>query len=273
MQVIACQTDIAWHDKAANFSRVQELLAPVGIRPGALVVLPEMFATGFSLDVPQIAETEGGPTDRFLAELAARYECCVVAGVVRQKPSGKAVNLCVVFSADGSMLASYEKLHPFSFGGEDRLYERGKEVEIFEQGDFSVAPLVCYDLRFPEVFRHAVLQGAQLLVVIANWPKERDEHWTALLKARAIENQAYVVGVNRVGRDPHLEYIGHSQIIDPRGHIVAAAAEGPAALVADVELAEVLEYRQSFPALRDMRPEFLGKPGVAGPRTGSGTRP
>lgn len=260
MQVVACQLDIVWQDKAANFVKVADLLSKVEIRPGALVVLPEMFATGFSLDVPSTAEEAGGPTFEFLAHLAMRLSSTVVAGVVARDAAGKGLNQAVVIGPDGQSVASYGKLHPFSYGGEARFFAAGSEVVVVPHQEFVLAPFVCYDLRFPEVFRHAVLRGAQLLVVIANWPKARDGHWTTLLKARAIENQAYVVGVNRTGRDPHLEYIGNSRIIDPRGQIVAEAGQPEQSIVADVQLDALLQYREEFPALKDVRPEFLGNP-------------
>ncbi len=123
-----------------------------------------------------------------------------------------------------------------------------------------MAPLVCYDLRFPEIFRRAAVQGATLLVVIANWPAPRVAHWRQLLIARAIENQAYVVGVNRAGSDPKLVYPGSSLVIDPRGAIVAELDDRPGLLTATLDLAALEEYRRQFPALADIRPEFLGGP-------------
>ena len=122
----------------------------------------------------------------------------------------------------------------------------------------ALAPLVCYDLRFPEAFRRATVAGANLLLVIANWPTPRLAHWTQLLIARAIENQAYVVGVNRCGADPQVPYPGGSVVIDPRGQIITQLDSKPGVLRADLKLAELLEYRQAFPALADIRPEFLG---------------
>jgi len=120
-----------------------------------------------------------------------------------------------------------------------------------------VAPFVCYDLRFPEVFRIAAARGAQLLAVIANWPSAREAHWLTLLRARAIENQAYVAGVNRCGEDPRLRYTGRSVIIDPRGEVLADAGSDEAVITADIDLADLEEYRRSFPALADMRRELL----------------
>lgn len=257
MQIIACQLDIAWEDKRANFERVRELVRTVTVKPGALLVLPEMFATGFSMHVDAIAEPPDGPTHEFLAELARQHQAFAMGGVVTRAADGRGRNEAVVFGPDGKLLARYCKLHPFSFAGETKHYQAGEQLVEFAWGELRVAPFVCYDLRFPEIFRGAVRSGANLMVVIANWPEPRDAHWQALLPARAIENQAYVVGVNRSGTDPHVAYAGHSLILDPRGERVAAAGNAQQVLVADVELAPLVEYRRKFPALADMRAEFF----------------
>ncbi len=157
----------------------------------------------------------------------------------------------------GREILRYCKLHPFSFGGEDKYFARGDETCSFACGSFRIAPFICYDLRFPEIFRHQTRLGAQVLVVVANWPTARDAHWQTLLRARAIENQAYVIGVNRVGDDPNLSYAGHSLILDPRGETVAIAGESPQLIQANLLLETLTEYRQSFPALRDLRPEYF----------------
>jgi predicted amidohydrolase len=257
MQVVACQLDIAWEDKAASHARARELLAGANIEPGALVVLPEMFATGFSMHVDAIAEPTDGPTHAFLSGLAAELKSCVLGGVVTRASDGRGRNDAVAYAPDGKLLARYAKMHPFSYAGETKHYEAGSQVVTFPWDQFTLAPFVCYDLRFPEIFRQAVRAGAEVLAVIANWPAARDAHWLALLRARAIENQCYVVGVNRAGADPHVPYGGHSLVVGPRGETVAQAGEGPELLVAEMDRAPLVEYRRQFPALADMRPEFF----------------
>ena len=259
MQIIGCQTDICWHDKEANFAAVRKLLTGARIAPPALIVLPEMFATGFSMHVGDIAETAAGPANRFLAELAALHRSYAIGGVVGLGPDGRGRNQAAVFGPDGAELARYDKLHPFSYGDETKYYSGGQDIALVECGPWRVAPLVCYDLRFPEIFRRAAQRGAELLVVIANWPAARVAHWTQLLIARAIENQAYVVGVNRCGHDPKLVYPGRSLIVDPRGEIVAQLDDQPAIMTGSLDLAALEEYRRRFPALADIRPEFLGQ--------------
>jgi predicted amidohydrolase len=257
MQLVACQLDIAWEDKRANFRRVREMLAAAPPRAGALVALPEMFATGFSMHVKTIAEPTDGPTHAFLAELAREFQSYVIGGVVTPAPDGRGRNEAAVFGPDGAPVARYAKMQPFSLAGETKHYEAGAATVTFPWHDFTAAPFVCYDLRFPELFRQAVRRGAEVLIVIANWPLVREDHWLALLRARAIENQCYVLGVNRAGDDPHIRYGGHSLVVGPRGETVAEAGSGPQLLVAEIERAPLVDYRREFPALADIRPRAL----------------
>jgi omega-amidase len=263
MQVIGCQFDIAWEDKAANFERVRALVHDMSVEPGALLVLPEMFATGFSMQLEKIVEREQGPTQQFLSQLARETRVYVIGGVATDSADGRGRNEALVVDPQGNEILRYCKLHPFSFGGENKHFLPGDETACFHWGAFQVAPFVCYDLRFPEVFRHQTRLGAHVLVVIANWPAARDAHWQTLLRARAIENQAYVIGVNRVGSDPKLAYAGHSMIIDPRGEPLAIAGETPQLVQAQLQIEPLIEYRRQFPALGDMRSEYFARPASA----------
>lgn len=256
MKAIGVQLDIVWEDKPANYEKVQSLLARAEIEPASLVVLPEMFATGFSMNVQDICEEASAETETFLAAMAEQYKSCVLGGVVRRNADGLGRNEAVVFAPSGREIARYCKMHPFSFAAETEYYAPGEQTVTFQWLDFTVAPFICYDLRFPEVFRHAVQQEADLYAVIACWPALREAHWTALLKARAIENQAYVVGVNRCGNDPKLTYPGRSTIIDPRGEVLASAGAEEGTIQAELDPASLKKYRSDFPALADIRPEY-----------------
>lgn len=258
MQIVGCQIDIDWENKPATHARVRKLLASVTVQPSALVLLPEMFATGFSMHVETIAEDAAGPTHRFLADLAKELGAYVMGGVVTRAADGRGRNEAVVYGPAGQQVARYAKLHPFSYAGETKHYQGGEGISLFKLHDFQVAPFVCYDLRFPEIFRHAARQGATLMTVIANWPEPREAHWLALLRARAIENQAYVVGLNRVGADPHVRYGGRSLILGPRGETLAEGGAGEQIVSAEIALPPLVEYRQQFPALNDIRGEFFG---------------
>lgn len=261
MQLIGIQLDTAWEDKAASHARVRAILETVPIRPGALIVLPEMFATGFSVNIAAIGEQPTmGESQRFLSELAVDRQAYVMGGVVIGLEGGRGGNESVTYGPDGAEIARYRKLHSFTFGGETEHYDAGDQALTFRWRQAVVAPFICYDLRFPEVFRYAVSGGAEVMAVIANWPAERQEHWLALLRARAIENQAYVIGVNRCGRDPKLSYAGGSQIIDPQGEVVADAGTAQGVVEATIDLPALQSYRRTFSAVADMRSEFIGKP-------------
>ena len=254
MQVACCQFDIRWEDKPANYARVRAMVASAGLAPGSLLVLPEMFATGYSMAAERVAEEPGGPTFAFRSELAARHAVHVVGGVAVRAPDGRARNEAVAFAADGRLVAPYAKMHLFTYAGEHDHYAPGDAVATFDWSGCAVAPAVCYDLRFPELFRRAAGGGEQLFVVIANWPVAREPHWLALLRARAIENQAYVVGVNRVGTaGDGTEHVGDSRIVSPTGELLATAAGVETVLVADVDAAEVAATRDRFRFLADRR--------------------
>jgi omega-amidase len=251
------QLDIAWEDPQANFKRVRKLLEKSAPTKGSLVVLPEMFATGFSMNTAKIAEEDGGPTASFLSDLAAYYDVTVIGGLATCCEDSKPRNEAFIFDATGQRIARYCKLHPFTLGGESDCYEAGSEIITFKWNDFTVAPFVCYDLRFPEIFRRAVRRGATLMVVIANWPEARIGHWLTLLQARAIENQCYVVGINRCGFDPQLRYPGRSVVVDPYGVIVADAGNQERVLCAELDPKLVEMVRAKLPFLPDMRKDMM----------------
>ncbi|MCC3652899.1 carbon-nitrogen family hydrolase [Streptomyces sp. S07_1.15] len=232
-----------------------------------LVVLPELWPTGaFAYDLfEEHAETLDGPTVTAMAAAAAEASVWLHAGsVVERAPDGTLYNTSVVLGPDGGLRASYRKIHRFGFdkgeaammggGGEVvtvRLPESGTETE-------TVAGLAtCYDLRFPEQFRQLTDAGAELLVIPAGWPARRREHWTLLARARAVENQAYVLACCSAGTHGGVEQAGHSRIIDPWGEVIAEAGEDEEILTADLDLSRVAKTRTDFPVLRD---RVLGLP-------------
>ena len=255
MHLACCQLNIAWEDKEGNYRRVEALLDAASLPAGTLVLLPEMFATGFTMAAENVAEPLEGPTAPFLSDLARRREIFVQAGVViRDLIAPRPRNEALVFAPDGRLWARYAKLHLFSFADEPRHYAAGEAGTCFAWQETTVAPSICYDLRFPELFREATFRGAEILTVIACWPAPREEHWLALLRARAIENQCYVAAVNRCGQDPSgLTYSGRSQIVDPRGAILADAGQHEGVIQVAVDRAAQRAYRQEFPALQDRR--------------------
>ena len=256
MKIHCCQFDIVWENRAANFDKVTSMLATAAIEEGDLLQLPEMFGTGFSMDVESIQEGKGHPTATFLADLAKSHKVYVLGGLVGKAPSGKGLNQAVGFSPEGKEIVRYTKIQPFSMGGEMDHYDAGDRVDTFSWNGLTVAPFICYDLRFPEIFRLGTRKGAQVMTVMANWPDARIHHWVALLQARAIENQAYVAGVNRCGNGPELHYNGRSLIVAPSGEILADAGDGERIISAELDRAALESLREKLPFLKDIRKDY-----------------
>lgn len=257
VNLIGLQMDLVWENPRVNHNRLRHILAETPPPEGSLIVLPEMFPTGFSMNVAEIAEGPERETDAVYASTAFAYKSLVLGGMVEIGADGRGRNEAAVFGPDEQLITRYCKIHPFSYGGETNHYSSGSNIVTFEWAGFTVAPFICYDLRFPEIFRHAARRGANLFAVIANWPQPRESHWITLLKARAIENQAYVIGVNRCGNDPKLSYSGRSMIVDPRGEVLADAGNEEGIIQAQLDLESLVAYRKAFPALEDMRTEFV----------------
>ena len=249
MYLHGLQLDIVWENPTENCTRVARLLSDAPPQRGSLLVLPELFATGFSMNIPVVAAT-APQAEEFCAKLAAEHEIFIIAGIGVAAKKGRAQNHAIVFSPHGVELARYSKLHPFSYGRETEFYDAGSEVATFDWNGLRVAPFVCYDLRFPEIFREA---RADVYCIGANWPAARAEHWNVLLRARAIENQAYVIGVNRCGADPFLAYDGGSLIVGPRGEILADAGRDEQLVGANMDVEDLYCYREEFPALKDRK--------------------
>jgi omega-amidase len=256
MNIVCCQTDIIWEDAAANHAHVDALLSANTPPPGSLIALPEMFATGFSMNVDCVAESHDGPTHRFLASTARKYQSYVVGGVVTKGEDGRAKNESVLFSPEGVELGRYHKIRPFAFG-EKQTYAAGEKTVEWKIDDWRIAPFICYDLRFPEIFRTSAMRGTDLYVVIANWPVARIHHWVTLLQARAIENQAYVVGINRVGDDPKFHHTGRSLVVGPGGDILLDCGEREGIHSTDIDLTALQEYREKLPFLGDLHTEYV----------------
>jgi omega-amidase len=259
VRVALLQMDLAWEDVAENHRRAARLLAEAKRGGASLAVLPEMFSTGFSMDAARIAQPAGGESETFLRDQARELGLWILASVPeRGEPTPR--NMALLVSPEGAVV-KYAKIHPFSFAGEDKVYTAGDRVVTAEVEGVRVTPLVCYDLRFPEPFRTAAAE-TDLFVVVANWPGERREHWRTLLKARAIENQAYVVGVNRAGEGNGLRYAGDSAAIAPLGETLAEADAREQVLFADVDPGVVKKLRARFPALSDRRPSAYRRSGA-----------
>jgi predicted amidohydrolase len=251
MRVAAVQHDIVWEDAEETRERVRPLIAAAADEGARLIVLSEMYATGFSMNPEKVAEDEGGPSEQFLLDRATRHDAFLIASVAQRGADGRFRNNAIVAAPDGSV-HRYAKIHPFSYAGEHEHYAAGTEFLTVDIDDVRVSVFVCYDLRFADEF-WALAPQTDLYVVPANWPQPRHEHWRALLRARAIENQAYVLGVNRVGAAKDLPHVGGSALVDPMGDALFEGDAEEEVLVAAAESAVVAQIRAKFPFLPDRR--------------------
>ncbi|MBQ8335227.1 MAG: amidohydrolase [Tidjanibacter sp.] len=246
MKIALCQIDIRWKSPAQNMARLGELFDTFeGVD---LALLPEMFATGYAVDSGSVAEPEGGEVAQWMSRSAERYDMAVVGSVATAVKS-KIYNRMYVALPDGQLLC-YDKRHLFTFAGEHNHFSRGTERIVVEWRGAKIMPLVCYDMRFPV---WSYLPGeVDVLLYCASWAASRVRAWDALLPARAIENSAYAVGVNRVGSDADgTLFNGHSAAWDYRGACLADAGEGEGAVFAELNIERLHNYRQRFPAWAD----------------------
>jgi len=253
MRIAALQHDIVWEDAAATCARLVPMIAEAVAEGAGLVVLTEMFGPGFSLAADRISEPPGGPTEQFLVDRAASNGVWIGGSIpTRDRDDAHPVNRFLLVGPDGTR-HHYDKLHPFTFADEHEHYRAGDEPVTVDIGGLRVSLFVCYDLRFANAFWERATR-TDVYLVVANWPASRRYHWRTLLRARAIENQAYVVGVNRVGEAEGLTYVGDSVIVDPSGEVLAEGVDDTEGVViADVDPGRVAEVREAFRFLPDRR--------------------
>jgi predicted amidohydrolase len=251
VKVAAIQHDICWEDGPATCARLGPWLDAAAAQGARLAVLTEMFPTGFSADAARISEPIDGPSTDFLRVQAARTGMAIGGSIATNWGTGRPRNTFTLVMPDG-VVHRYDKLHPFSYAGEHERFDSGTDRITIDVDGLRVTPFVCYDLRFANAFWD-MAERTDVYVVVASWPEARREHWMALLRARAIENQAYVVGVNRVGEGGKVTYSGDSRIIDPLGVELVTAQRQESLLVADIDPSVVADVRRRYPFLADRR--------------------
>ena len=243
------QPNLAWQDAAANREILTSMLRAVDTTTD-LILLPEMFTSAFSTDSRAIAEPWPGETVDWMQEIAVAADAAV-CGSIAVLDQGQRFNRLVFVTPEGN-IACYDKRHLFRMLGEDKRYAAGNDRVLIEWRGWRILPLVCYDLRFPVWSRNAPDLAYDLLVYVANWPAARNSHWQTLLQARAIENLAYVAGVNRLGRDGNdIDYAGHSMVIDPTGKTVLDGGDTEGCHNATIDLSALADHRRNFPAHLD----------------------
>lgn len=249
MRLTIVQTALHWESPAANRAMLAEKLAPLAGRTD-LIMLPEMFTTGFSMNAAALAEPMDGPTVAWLREQAAALGAAVTGSFICAE-SGRFYNRLLFVRPDGD-LATYDKQHLFSLAAEDKTFSSGSDHTLVEWLGWRICPLICYDLRFPVWCRNGKYAPYDLLIFVANWPTRRAHHWQTLLTARAIENQAFVAGVNIFGQDGNgLEYAGDSAVIDFGGQVLGRISGTEGVFTAELSLDNLHEYRRQLPFLSD----------------------
>jgi len=250
----AIQFTVQQGDIAANLAYVREALARVAAQGAQLALLPEMWSTGFAYrNLSELAQQ----TDAVVAELqqlSARHQLVIVGSQPEPAGDGRVYNTAHVID-NGRLVTSYRKLHLFSLLGEDKAFKGGDGWCLAETSLGKIGVIICYDLRFPELSRRLALEGARVICVPAQWPKPRQEHWRTLLRARAIENQLYVVSCNACGLIGKLDFFGMSMIIDPKGEVLADGGELPGEIVAPLSWETMDTWRAQIPCFNDRRPE------------------
>lgn len=256
MKVALISLDQQWEDKAANLQRCN-LLAQKSASLGAkIVIFPEMTLTGFTMNTEKIAENpDASESIANLADIARKNKVIVVAGVVL-KSGSKAANTLVAFEIDGVEQARYTKIHPFSLAGENEHFNAGKTLQKMPVFDFLAGFTICYDLRFPELYS-ALARDCNLIINIANWPKRRIQHWRTLLQARAIENQVFIIGVNRTGVDGNaLEYEPSSMVVNPNGEIQQPTISDGEIDIYELNRDDLDSFLRAFTTRQDRKPEL-----------------
>lgn len=253
MLITIFQFDVAWHDPAANLSKIEEVCDSLAGKTN-LLVLPEMFNTGYEM-IPQHLDIKWqDETIQKLSTLSAEYGM-TIAGSIPMYRDGQFFNTFIVVN-DLGLVAKYDKIHLFSLAGEAKQYVAGVDRTTFDMDDFSIQPLICYDLRFPYISTNK--QPVDILIYAANWPKARVSHWRSLLIARAIENQCYVIGVNRTGEDNNgYHYPGASMIVDYNGDVVVEMVDSPASITYDLDKPKMMAYREKLPFMMDRKWDLI----------------
>jgi omega-amidase len=251
MKIGLIQYSPVWEDKEANKEKISSLLKEEN-GDIDLLIFPEMTLTGFTMLPDNYAEEIEGESFAYFASLAEKFDCDVIAGIIEIR-TGQYFNALIHIEKNGKLKNHYHKIHPFSYSDEDKHFIAGDKPVITEINDLKIGLSICYDLRFPELYRFYAKENVNLMIIIANWPDTRIEHWRALLKARAIENQCFVAGVNRVGGDPEHHYNGLSSLFDPMGKEVVAVENEERIIIAEIEKTKVDEVRSKLPFLDDIR--------------------
>jgi len=259
LRVAAAQMDVQFGAIDANLARARRFVADAHEERAQLVLLPELWSTGYDLEH---AAAHAGRNQTVvlpaLAALAQRHGMCIAGSLLLGDALGRVRNTAVVLGPDGAMIGEYAKIHLFALMAENRYLAAGDATPTFSLPACTAASAICYDLRFPELFRSYALEGARVILLPAEWPAVRVAHWRTLVCARAIENQVFIVACNRTGTSGTTTFAGHSMIVDPWGNVLAEAGGDETLLAATLELGRVDEARSQIDILGDRRADLYG---------------
>lgn len=256
MKIGIIQLNVGFGKVEQNYERAESFIREAAAKGAEIVVLPEMWNTGYALEqLPQLADHEGERTKQFLQSLARELNVHIVGGSVAIERGGQFYNTTFTFNKEGELAGEYSKAHLFKLMDEHKYLQAGDKMNRFKLGELEAAGVICYDIRFPEWLRSHALDGAKVLFVPAQWPTERIDHWKTLLQARAIENQCYVVAVNRIANKVQ-NFNGQSMVIEPWGEIVWTGGDTEELAIVDVDFDKVDEVRGRIPVYADRRPEL-----------------
>ncbi len=251
MKIGMVQYSPVWENPEENILKIEDMLKTLTAKCD-LLIFPEMTLTGFTMEADKFAEEIDGTCTNYFLNLSRRIRTDIFAGLI-ERDHDKIFNSMTHFDSFGLLKARYRKIHPFANAGEDKFFSAGEELVVTEIDHIRFGLSVCYDLRFPELYRLYAKHKPDVLIDIANWPVQRIEHWKTLLKARAIENQCFMIGVNRVGKDPFHSYNGCSVIYDPMGIQIILNEDDEKIIEAEININSVKETRTKLPFLNDMR--------------------
>lgn len=257
MKISLLQMDVVLADREANFKKIAAKIEEAMQTEPDVIVLPELWDVGFfPKNVMELGDIDGVLAKGFLESLARKYHVNIVGGSIARKTEDKIFNTQYVFSREGELVCTYDKVHLFSPSGEHEIFTPGENLAVYELDGVKMGSIICYDTRFSEWVRMTALKGIEMLFIPAAWPHPRLNHWRLLCQVRAIENQMFVASVNHAGEANGLEFCGHSQLINPWGEVIAEAGEDEEIVTGEFDLSIIQDIRERINVFRDRRPEL-----------------
>lgn len=257
MIIAAAQMNIIWENYGANIKKIKAFVKEAATKKAELILFPEMSLSGFTNNIGVLTDNEE-EIIKFIKGLALINKINIGIGYGVKGHHHKGDNKYSIISKDGNVLCTYTKMHPFSFSNEEKHFNKGNKISTCKINQFNITPFICYDLRFPEIFQIASKQS-QIITVAASWPKLREEHWLTLLKARAIENQCFVIGINRCGEGNDILYNGASVFVSPDGRFINEVNSDEGLIITEIKPDKINEVKKKFDIKNDRREELYYK--------------